>query len=42
MDGRKKPKDLDSIIKELKETGYPESCVVGEVIERKDRSVFVR
>jgi len=37
-----KPEDIDSIIKELKEAGYPESCVVGEVIERKDRSVFVR
>lgn len=36
-----KPEDQDSTIEELKQAGYPESCIVGEVLEREKESVIV-
>jgi selenide,water dikinase len=37
-----KPEDSDSMIKELKESGYSESCVVGEIVERGEKSVYIK
>ncbi len=36
-----KPKDVDNILNELKLNGYPTSAVVGEVIARSHKSIFV-
>ncbi len=36
-----KPKDVDNILKELKVNGYPVSAVVGEVLARSNKSIFV-
>ena len=36
-----KPKDVDNIINELKVNGYPVSAVVGEVLARSNKSIFV-
>jgi len=36
-----KQEDVDGIIEELKFHGYPDTCVVGEVIKRNDKSVYV-
>lgn len=36
-----KPEKADSILEELKQVGYPESCVVGEVLKHKDKSVYI-
>lgn len=37
-----KPKDVDGVIKELKHLGYPKSCIVGEVLDRRKKSVYIR
>jgi selenide,water dikinase len=36
-----KPKDVQHILNDLKSAGYPFSAVVGEVIPRSDKSIFV-
>lgn len=36
-----KPGDVDDIIEELKNSGYPSSCVVGQAMGRSDKSVYV-
>lgn len=33
--------DVDDIIEELKNSGYPSSCVVGQAMGRSDKSVYV-
>ena len=36
-----KPKDTDNILKDLKINGYPVSAVVGEVMDRSHKSIFI-
>ena len=36
-----KTDDVKNIIEELKQSGYPSSCVVGEVVPRSNKSVYV-
>jgi selenide,water dikinase len=36
-----KPDDVDNIISDLKKSGYPTSTVVGEVIDRNQKSIYV-
>lgn len=36
-----KPQDVDGIVKELKQSGYPQSCVVGDVLDQDDKSVYI-
>lgn len=36
-----KAEDVNDIIKELIQSGYPSSCVVGEVLDQDDKSVYI-
>jgi selenide,water dikinase len=36
-----KPKDADSVLSNLKKAGYPQSAIVGEVINRQEKAVYV-
>ncbi|MEZ5194878.1 MAG: AIR synthase-related protein [Bacteroidales bacterium] len=36
-----KPKDVDGVIDELKHLGYPKGCIVGEVLDRNKKSVYI-
>ncbi|HRX95681.1 MAG TPA: selenide, water dikinase SelD [Bacteroidales bacterium] len=36
-----KPKDAEAVVEQLKKSGYPNSAIVGEVIPRRNKSVYV-